>query len=111
MLNTFYGIKLGQSQTYTASGVRIPVTEVLVEPLTVIQIKSADHDGYVALKVAFGSRNEKNISKPVLGELSRIKKYGVGSKNKKQGNEEAQKSIEDAKKVDVIANEVKQSSK
>lgn len=75
MLNTFYGIKLGQTQTYTAGAERIPVTEIYVEPLTVVQVKTADKDGYVALKVAFGQRKAKNISKSVKGELVRIDEY------------------------------------
>jgi large subunit ribosomal protein L3 len=69
MINAFYGIKIGQSQTFTADGERIPVTEILAEPLTVVQTKTFDKDGYVALKVAFGHRKEKNIKKPVLGQV------------------------------------------
>ncbi len=75
MLNTFYGIKLGQNQTFTEEGIRIPVTEIQAAPLTVIQVKSADHDGYVALKVGFGERKGKNIKKPVLGELKKIQEF------------------------------------
>lgn len=73
-MNTFYGIKLGQTQTFTANGERIPVTEIYVEPATVVQVKTEDNDGYVSLKVAFGNRKAKNISKSVKGELSKIQK-------------------------------------
>ncbi len=69
MLNAFYGIKLGQLQTFTADGERIPVTEILAEPLTVVQVKTADKDGYISLKIAWGRRKVKNMKKPVLGQV------------------------------------------
>lgn len=69
MLNAFYGIKIQQSQTFTADGQRIPVTEILVEPLTVVQVKNSDKDGYMALRIAWGKRKVKNMKKPVLGQV------------------------------------------
>jgi large subunit ribosomal protein L3 len=72
MLSKFYGIKLGQTQTFTDSGDRIPVTPVYVEPMTVVQVKTVDKDGYVSLKVCFGQRKAKNINKSVKGELKKI---------------------------------------
>jgi large subunit ribosomal protein L3 len=86
-LNKFYGIKLGQTQTFTTEGERIPVTPVFVEPMTVVQVKTVDKDGYVALKVCFGERKAKNISKSVKGELARIKNYELGIKNNDAGED------------------------
>ena len=35
----------------------VPVTVVKVAPLRVVQVKTAEHDGYSALQVTFGRRN------------------------------------------------------
>lgn len=101
MLNSFYGIKLGQTQTFTENGERIPVTEIFCEPLTVVQVKNTDNDGYVALKVAFGERKAKNINKSVKGELNRIDEYtnrGIEKKTEnKSGETVKQKDSETVK--------------
>ncbi len=76
MLNTFYGIKQKQTQTFTQEGKRIPVTEVSVMPCTVTQIKTADKDGYWAVQLGFGHRTAKSIRKPIAGHL---KKTGLGN--------------------------------
>jgi large subunit ribosomal protein L3 len=97
-LNKFYGIKLGQTQTFTEGGDRIPVTPVFVEPMTVVQVKTVDKDGYVSLKVCFGERKAKNISKSVKGELNKIKNYELKITNKESKTEEKEEKIEKADK-------------
>lgn len=42
-------------------------TLLSVGPVSVVQIKSKENDGYEAIQMGFGSRAEKNISKAVLG--------------------------------------------
>lgn len=58
------------SQVFDAEGNVHPVTVVAVGPLTVTQLKTPEKDGYSALQVGFGTRHEKNISKPVKGHLN-----------------------------------------
>ena len=62
MINKFFGFKLGQTQKYTESGERIPVTMVKVEPMTVIS------------PWQFGFGIKKHINKPLAGLL---KKAGI----------------------------------
>ncbi len=57
------------SQVFDAEGNVHPVTIVKVGPLTVTQLKTPEKDGYSAVQVGFGTRREKNISKPVKGHL------------------------------------------
>ena len=57
------------SQIFDAEGRVVPVTVVTSGPLTVTQIKTNENDGYSAVQVGYGDRNEKNISKPVLGHF------------------------------------------
>jgi large subunit ribosomal protein L3 len=43
---------------------------VSATPITVTQVKSVASDGYDAVQVSSGTRNEKNIAKPVKGHLA-----------------------------------------
>src|SRR5574343_963048 len=55
------------TQYFAEDGKVYPATLVNAGPMTVTQIKSADNDGYNAIQYGFGSRNQKNIAKSVLG--------------------------------------------
>lgn len=74
MQKAILGKKLGMSQIFTADGTVIPVTVVEAGPCTVLQVKTADKDGYEAVKVAFGSVKERNVNKPDMGQF---KKAGI----------------------------------
>ena len=65
MNKAILGKKLGMSQIFTADGTMIPVTVVCC----VVQVKTADKDGYDAVKVGFGSVKEKNVNKPTAGQF------------------------------------------
>ena len=57
------------SQIFDESGTVHPVTVISAGPVTVTQLKTDESDGYSAVQVGFGTRNEKNISKAVKGHL------------------------------------------
>jgi large subunit ribosomal protein L3 len=61
------GTKIGMTQIISENGVAIPVTLIQAGPITVIQLKSVEKDGYSAVQVAFGEG--KNISKSVAGHV------------------------------------------
>jgi large subunit ribosomal protein L3 len=65
------GRKMGMSSVYNKDGNIVPVTVIQAGPCQVVTIKTADKDGYQALQLGFGSRKEKNISKPVLGQYKK----------------------------------------
>ena len=68
------GNKLGMTQIFSADGKVIPVTVVEAGPCPVVQIKTAEKDGYAAVKVGFGKVEEKDLNKPDNGQF---KKAGV----------------------------------
>jgi len=63
------GTKVAMSQIFDESGTVHPVTVISAGPVTVTQLKTDESDGYNAVQVGFGTRNEKNISKAVRGHL------------------------------------------
>ena len=65
------GRKMGMSSVYNNDGNIVPVTVIQAGPCQVVTIKTAEKDGYQALQLGFGSRKEKNISKPVLGQYKK----------------------------------------
>ena len=71
------GRKIGMTQVFDEKGECIPATVIEAGPCPVVQVKTAEKDGYSAVQLAFGNKREKNVSKPVVGHL---KKAGVGAK-------------------------------
>ena len=68
------GKKLGMTQIFTAEGNSVAVTIIELPVATVLELKTKEKDGYVAIKVASGSKKEKHLTKPESGVF---KKYGV----------------------------------
>lgn len=48
------------------------VTPVLAGPCVITQVKTKAKDGYNALQLAYGTRKEKNIKKPQLGQVKNL---------------------------------------
>lgn len=71
MKKQYLGKKLGMTQIFADNGLVIPVTVVEAGPLSVIQKKTADKDGYDALKVAFIETRENLLNKAELGEFKK----------------------------------------
>jgi large subunit ribosomal protein L3 len=63
------GTKQNMTQIFDDLGKVYPVTIVKVDPLTVVSNKEVSKDGYEALVLGYGTRNSKNISKPVKGNM------------------------------------------
>ncbi len=63
--------KIQMMELFDESGNVTPVTVVRVRPNIVTEIRSKDKDGYEALQVGFGSKKEKNITKPLKGHLKK----------------------------------------
>jgi large subunit ribosomal protein L3 len=67
------GKKIGMTQVFTEEGLSIPVTVIQAGPLTVVQKKTVDNDGYSALKLGYQDVSEKRLSKPEKGQFSKVK--------------------------------------
>jgi large subunit ribosomal protein L3 len=68
------GKKLGMSNIFAQDGTLISVTVIQAGPCPVLNIRTKDKNGYQALQLGYGSKKEKNVSKPVLGQF---KKNGI----------------------------------
>jgi len=68
------GRKLGMTQIFMDNGEACPVTIVEAGPCCVVQVKTADSDGYEAVKVGFLEVKEKKLRRPEAGVY---KKAGV----------------------------------
>ena len=68
------GRKVGMPQIFAEDGKVIPVTVIEAGPCPVVQVKTVESDGYVALKLGFLDAKEKAMNKPDLGQF---KKAGV----------------------------------
>ncbi len=65
------GKKLGMTQIFNEAQQPVPVTVVEASPATVMALKSVEKDGYTAIKVAFGTRKEKHLTRADLGQFSK----------------------------------------
>ena len=74
------GKKLGMTQLFDQESGRVtPVTVIAAGPCPVVQVKTADVDGYDAVQLAFDAVSERKVSKPELGHL---RKFDVGAHRK-----------------------------
>jgi large subunit ribosomal protein L3 len=64
------GTKQNMTQIFDDKGLVHPVTALKAGPLTVTAVKTVSKDGYNAVQVGFGSRNPKNITKAVQGQMN-----------------------------------------
>ena len=60
------GKKIGMTQIFE-DGKVVPVTVIEAGPNFVLQTKTTEKDGYVAIQVGFGEKKEKNTTKPLMG--------------------------------------------
>lgn len=70
-MKALLGTKIGMTQIIGEDGVTIPVTLIKAGPLTVIQIKTIENDGYNAIQVAYGEG--KNLNKAISGHVKAAK--------------------------------------
>jgi len=74
-LKGIVGKKLGMTRVFDEeTGVVTPVTVIEAAPCPVVQVKTADADGYDAVQIAYDEAPERKVSK---GELGHLKKNNV----------------------------------
>lgn len=66
-----YGTKVGMTRVFDGENA-VPVTVIECQPNEVVEVKTADKHGYVALKVAVGPKRRKP-SKAIAGEFAKAK--------------------------------------
>jgi len=73
------GKKIGMTQIFQDDGTVVPVTVVEAGPLTVVQKKTVEKEGYNAIQVGFFPLKEKKANKPRKGHFAKshveVKKF------------------------------------
>ncbi|MFH0839781.1 MAG: 50S ribosomal protein L3 [Candidatus Omnitrophota bacterium] len=72
MANGILGKKIGQTQLYTEGGALVSVTVIEAGPCTILQIKEPAKDKYMAIKLGFENKREKNTNKPDMGNFKKV---------------------------------------
>ena len=75
MIQGLIAKKIGMSQQFDDAGNVIPVTILKAGPCTVVQKKTAEKDGYVAVQLGFVE--ERAVRKPTKPQTGHFKKAGV----------------------------------
>ena len=71
-MNQLMAKKIEMTQMYDESGKQLPVTILEIVPAVVTRIKTAEKDGYAGVQVGFGSVKDKNVTKPVAGQVKSL---------------------------------------
>ena len=71
--------KLGMTRLFLEDGRQVPVTVLHLDNLQVIDQRTADRDGYVAVQLGAGDAKAKRVSAPMRGHFA---KAGVAPKRK-----------------------------
>ena len=73
------GRKIGMTQIYEADGTAVPVTVLECGPCTVLQVRTAERDGYHAVQLGFADKKRKSASMAERGHARKVdaepKKY------------------------------------
>jgi large subunit ribosomal protein L3 len=111
MVAGILGEKLGMTRMFTKNGESVPVTVILAGPCQVIQKKSIEKDGYIAVQLGFKEVKEKKVSKPIAGHLNKyeaspinyIREFKIDDSSKYSSDKEIKVDIfKEGDKVDII---------
>jgi large subunit ribosomal protein L3 len=84
-MNFILGKKIRMTQIFAEDGQLIPVTEISVEPNTVIRVKGKEKDGYEAIVLASGTRNK--IKRSLEGLFNKLGKFRYIKEFRTEGQE------------------------
>jgi large subunit ribosomal protein L3 len=103
MTKGILGRKIGMTQVFAENGNLIPVTVVEVAPNVVLQRKSVDSDGYVAVQVGFEDKREKLSNKPEKGHVAKANTAPKRFIREFRGDDLAALEVGQEVKVDIFA--------
>jgi large subunit ribosomal protein L3 len=70
-MKTILGKKIGMTQIFSENGEVVPVTVIEAGPVSVIQIKTKETDGYDAVQIGYGEVKEQRLNKPEKGHFAK----------------------------------------
>ncbi|QEO16437.1 50S ribosomal protein L3 [Acetobacter vaccinii] len=65
--------KLGMSRLFKEDGTHVPVTVLHLDEVQVVDVRTQERDGYVAVQLGLGNAKVKNVTKPNRGHFARVK--------------------------------------
>jgi large subunit ribosomal protein L3 len=65
------GKKIGMTQMFEASGKVVPVSVIEAGPCPIVQVKTAEKEGYTAIQIGFDESKESRLSKAENGHLKK----------------------------------------
>jgi large subunit ribosomal protein L3 len=66
------GRKIGMTQIYEEDGTAVPVTVLECGPCIVLQVRTAERDGYHAVQLGFADRKRKNATQAARGHAKKV---------------------------------------
>jgi len=104
------GKKIGMTSIFTPDGRQTACTIIEAGPCVVTQVKTKDTDGYNALQLAFGEKNEKHSIKPEINHFSKaqtapksfVKEFRDYFQNKNLGETITVDIFAEGENVDVV---------
>lgn len=66
------GRKVGMTQIFDDTGTMIPVTVIQAGPCHVLQLRTADRDGYEAVQLGFGDKPRRLASRSQRGHVAKL---------------------------------------
>jgi large subunit ribosomal protein L3 len=72
-MDTLIGKKIGMTQIFSESGTLTPVSVIQAGPCPVVQVKTAEKDGYSAVQIGFEKIREKLATSPMRGHYNNAK--------------------------------------
>ncbi|MCM3125748.1 50S ribosomal protein L3 [Mesobacillus sp. AQ2] len=103
MTKGILGRKIGMTQVFAENGDLIPVTVVEAAPNVVLQVKSAETDGYEAIQLGFEDKREKLSNKPEKGHVAKANTAPKRFVKEFNGVEVAGYEVGQEVKVDIFA--------
>lgn len=65
------GRKCGMTRVFNEDGSSVPVTVIEVLDNVVSQVKTEATDGYSAVQIAYGKKNNRQVTKPLIGHFKK----------------------------------------
>ena len=103
MKKAIIGKKVGMTQIFDEAGHAIPVTVIEAGPCVVVQKKTMEKDGYVAVQLGFDDVPERKLTKPELGHLKKAEASPKRVLKEFRLDGAAEMNVGDELKADVFA--------
>ena len=65
------GKKIGMTSLFDENGKNMPCTVIQAGPCSVLQVRTEEVDGYVAVQLGFDDKSEKNVGKALAGHFKK----------------------------------------